>query len=166
MIRMDRRAALMGTGVFVLLALASCGDERAAVPSPAGEGAHPGAPGSVDPCDAATLSLRALYDTLRQCSASEACQYVDGFYDLVPRTDLDREITEFDCHEPTPFLGVANGSRVQERMTDLQNMKEAQNAACRPPNPDDIVFCEGFRTRLSAPPPVCEAGKCVAPPDL
>lgn len=153
------RLALFAGAVLVALSLSGCGDDgRISAPSPQGGGV----PGTADPCDAATLALRGLYEELQGCVLSEDCQYVDGFFELVPRSETDREITVFDCHEPTPFLVVANGSLVQQRLTELEQGKAAQNAACA--RGEDVVVCEGFSTRLTTPSPICEAGRCVAPP--
>lgn len=105
-----------------------------------------------------TQRLEALYEEVSVCTEDADCNYVQDFYEVVPRWDRDEFITTFDCHVVTPFLPVANGRLVQDRIKELTEQAEVQKEACR--LPDDAVTCEAFGGYNSSPPATCQRGRC------
>lgn len=114
--------------------------------------------GHVSECDQATAALRGLYDEVRACIQDSECNYIADFYEVVPRTE-DRFVTSFNCQEVTPFLVVAAGSKVEQRLQDLLAARERQQSAC---DRGDVT-CLGFAVRQTNPPPVCLENQCQAP---
>jgi hypothetical protein len=116
-------------------------------------------------CDAANSKLRWLYETARRCSRDEDCNYVDGFYNVIPRDSRDSFVTTIECGVSTPFLIVANGARVAQASADLDQQASTQSRACAPNAAEasdygtDCRAKGGFTSEL---PPVCNAGVCQA----
>jgi hypothetical protein len=116
-------------------------------------------------CDASSAQLRWDYETVRGCERDEECNYVDGFYSLVPRQDLSHPITVFACQVSTPFLIVANGTAFQQQIAKLTDDQEHQEKACLDPaslpstGDDQCNSKGGF---VSSHPPICRAGTCQA----
>lgn len=116
-------------------------------------------------CDTSSAQLRWDYETVRGCTRDEECNYVDGFYSIVPRQETTREVTVFACQVSTPFLVVANGAALQQQLSKVTADQERQEKACldpaNPPSTGDDL-CNSKGGFVSAYPPVCRAGVCQA----
>ncbi|MCM2324049.1 MAG: hypothetical protein NDJ90_12385 [Oligoflexia bacterium] len=113
-------------------------------------------------CEERTQALEREYDRLRSCDSDDQCNYIEGFYAVVPREETGKMIRVFDCKEVRPFLGVANGEEVTRGLEPLEILAEEQAQACaRPPG---TFICQAFSEVPSSPPPVCREGRCETVP--
>jgi hypothetical protein len=116
-------------------------------------------------CEQATAQLRWDYDTVRRCESDSECNYVDGFYAVIPRGESSRAVTAHVCQMSVPFLVVANGVRVGEQRQKLLNEAVLQANACADANTITLPGDEPCTARSEftpSAPPVCRNGSCQA----
>ncbi|MCM2279925.1 MAG: hypothetical protein NDJ89_17765 [Oligoflexia bacterium] len=151
-----RRGSVPAAAFLAAFLLVGCGSGTEENASP---GAQPGTSGS---CQELTEGLRQEYARLRACARDEECNFIEGFYRVIPRDDRDGVVRVFDCKEVSPLLGVANGAAVEAGRSSLLALREAQARACaRPP---DAFVCQAFSDIPRSPPPRCRDGRCEAEP--
>jgi hypothetical protein len=161
-------AALSALGcVWVSLLAAGCGSAEDSVSSANREAAarvstSPGAGARSGNCDAMSSKLRWDYESVQTCARNEDCNYVDGFYAIVPREATDRKVTTVACGIRSPFLIVANGRLLQQSMDNILKDLQLQAGACASPDaprPENDT-CSAQAGFTSSTPPVCLEGVC------
>jgi hypothetical protein len=145
--------------LFVLSLISGCGDgnsEQNAAPTPV---PNVDAGGQDLSCDQLEDRLLSEYRRLRQCSTDDECNYIERFYEVIPRSVTDRQVTQFDCASDSPFLIVANGNFVENNRGALTSLQQAQARACAPA--PGTIRCQAFSEFPSSPPPRCVSGVCM-----
>lgn len=166
-----RALGVGGVALALTWAWVACGltaeDGLRPAPNAIWSGAAPGAtagPMSGD-CQEMRAKLRWQYESVRRCSNDAECNYIEGFFEVVPRSDVRRSITRMDCRLVTPLLVVANGAKLLTVMDGLEREAALEGQACAP-TPDPIASdypCDARRTFVSSLPPICAAGLCQLP---